>query len=788
MTTIKKNTPILIGVGQVTEAISAQQDDWICHADLAARAATLALADTGVDLVSHIDAVAGVKTFADSSPAHVCPFGMPNNFPRAVANRIGADPEYVVYEVLGGQAPQQLVGEFAEKLWRGDHDVVLLTGSEVIAHIKSAQRAGVQLDWEEQVDGQLDDRGLTGGDPVITRMEFEHKLMLPMQFYGMIENARRYNLKQNEAEYSRAMAAEFSKLSEVAATNPLAFDQNAYSPETIGLVDEKNPLIVSPYPKKLIAKDNVNQAAALLMTTVGKAEELGIDESHWIYLHTYTDLKERVLLERDNLGQSVAMELSLREALKRAQLTAEQVKHFDIYSCFPVVVSNARDILGIDVDDSRSLTVTGGLAYFGGPGNNYSMHGIASMVETLRSNRGDYGLVYANGGVMSKHSVGIYSSTAPTVHWQPTDSTDLQAELNNRPLPGVDYAPNGEAMIETYTINYAKGQPMSAALVVKMLSNGKRCFALTDIRDADTFNELLASDPLGRAVFVASNPKGNQFAFSQSHLLDITPIRIETLQAEYEYCEVERRGKILIVTINRPEVRNALNPMANEELQGIFNAYEKDDDLWVAILTGKGRECFSAGNDLKYMAMGGELWIPETGFAGLTSRENRVKPIIAAVNGPAMGGGLEIAMACDIIIAVDHASFALPEVKVGLIAAAGGIQRLPRHIGLKPAMHMMLTGEAIGADKAQSLGLVNAVVPYQDLIATAVETAEKIVAASPTSVRCTLDLHNQSSQYGNVDEAINSHYDVFDKLLNSEDFFEGPKAFAMKRPPKWTGK
>ena len=609
-----------------------------------------------------------------------------------------------------------------------------------------------------------------------------------MQFYGMIENARRHKLKQDEQTYAANMGEEFSRLSQVAEQNPHAVDQTTYSAEALITVSDKNPMIVSPYPKKLIAKDGVNQAAALLLTTVGKARELGIDECQWVYLHAYTDLKDRVLLDREHLGESKAMDLSLTETLKKAQLSADDIQYFDIYSCFPVVVSNVRDTLGIKQNDPRPLTVTGGLAFFGGAGNNYSMHAIASMTEALRSNPGSYGLIYANGGVMSKHSAGIYSTTPPLDGWHACSSQELQANLDRLPAPGVDHAPHGEAEIETFTINYLGGNPFSAAIVARMSETGLRCFALSDIRDLETFNAFTETDPLGRTVYVTKNPKGNKFAFSAEHLNTITPVPIDTFQSDYEYCEVEQRGRILIVTINRPDVRNALNPMANDELEGIFNAYEKDSELWVAILTGKGEVCFSAGNDLKYMARGGEMWVPETGFAGLTHRANRTKPIIAAVNGSAMGGGLEIAMACDLIIAAEHATFALPEVKVGLIAAAGGVQRLPRLIGDKPAMQMMLTGEAINADKAERLGLINEQVPLNQLMDRAIAVAEKICLASPSAVRCTLDLHNQSSQYSNVDEAIATPFNVFDKLLNSEDFFEGPKAFAAKRAPRWTGK
>ena len=160
----------------------------------------------------------------------------------------------------------------------------------------------------------------------------------------------------------------------------------------------------------------------------------------------------------------------------------------------------------------------------------------------------------------------------------------------------------------------------------------------------------------------------------------------------YEFCRVEREGRLLVVTLDRPEVMNALHPPANFELERVFDGFVADPELWVAILTGAGDRAFCAGNDLKYQAsVGGKLEIPRTGFAGLTSRFDNPKPVIAAVNGVAMGGGFEIALACDLIVAAEGAIFALPEPRVGLAALAGGIHRLPRQIGQKHAMGMLLT-------------------------------------------------------------------------------------------------
>ena len=172
------------------------------------------------------------------------------------------------------------------------------------------------------------------------------------------------------------------------------------------------------------------------------------------------------------------------------------------------------------------------------------------------------------------------------------------------------------------------------------------------------------------------------------------------MKTDYEFLTTEIDGHILTVTINRPEVMNALHPPAHAEFDEVWNEFEKDENLWVGIITGAGDRAFSAGNDLKFQAQNGgkmDINIASSGFAGLTSRFDLKKPVIAAVNGVSMGGGFEIALACDLIIASTNAKFALPEPKVGLAALAGGMQRLPRQIGMKNALGMMLTGRyAIG--------------------------------------------------------------------------------------------
>ena len=261
-----------------------------------------------------------------------------------------------------------------------------------------------------------------------------------------------------------------------------------------------------------------------------------------------------------------------------------------------------------------------------------------------------------------------------------------------------------------------------------------------------------------------------------------------------QYSKVEIDGRLMIVTINRPEVYNACHPMANEELGGVFDEFQANPELWVAIITGAGDKAFCAGNDLKYHAelqarTGKRPTSPPKGFGGLANRFDLDKPVIAAVNGVAMGGGFEIALACDIIIASDQAKFALPEPKVGLAAGAGGMQRLSRMIPLKKAMGMMLTGRHVPAKEGYELGVVTQVVPHADLMKEARRWADEILACSPMSVRATKQVVMRSLDVPALEMAMrNLNYPAFVAMTKSEDTVEGPRAFAQKRKPDWKGR
>src|SRR6202795_4907139 len=254
----------------------------------------------------------------------------------------------------------------------------------------------------------------------------------------------------------------------------------------------------------------------------------------------------------------------------------------------------------------------------------------------------------------------------------------------------------------------------------------------------------------------------------------------------YEFATYEKKGRLAIFTINPPERMNALPPPANFELHEIWNDFERDPDVWVGILTGAGDKAFSAGNDLRFTAEHGRdmVRMAESGFGGLANRTTCWKPILAAVNGYALGGGFEMPLACDIIIAADHARLGLPEPRVGLMAGAGGVHRLPRMIPHKIAMGYILTGRHMTAQEAHRLGVVNEVVPLAELMPTAMEWANEMLACAPLAIRAS----KQAVMMGlgqPLDVALKLGFTEAERMRRSEDTIEGPRAFAAKRKPCW---
>jgi acetyl-CoA C-acetyltransferase len=508
--TIPANTPIIVGVGQVTDRLGAPDYRGLSNVELAAEAARRACADAGslARLAPRIDAIGALRTFEDSTPRYSTPFGKSNNFPQSIARRLGVVPKVAVWAPVGGDTPQVIVSELCERIAAGEINAAIAVGAEAISTAKHLIAENKTANWSETIEAPVDDRGL-GIESYVTAYNRQHKLLQASDCYAVLENARRARLRLSRTEYAREMGKLFAPFSAVAATNPYSAAPMAYAADELITVSERNRMIAEPYTRLLVARDQVNQSAAVVIMSVRAARELGIDEGKWVYLHSYAKVTEREILSRQELGSSEAARMACRAALSAARIGLDEVAAFDLYSCFPIAVFNICDGLGLAPDDRRGLTVTGGLPYFGGPGNSYSMHAIATIVERLRANPGAYGLVGANGGYMSKYAAGIYS-TRPR-EFMVCDSKPLQSQIDAWRAPAVATEAKGSATLESYTIVYGKGGPMHAIVVGRLASNGARFLANTREEDLETLHAMIETDPLHAEVNVQPSPQGNRF-------------------------------------------------------------------------------------------------------------------------------------------------------------------------------------------------------------------------------------------------------------------------------------
>ncbi len=781
------NTPVLVGVGQASDRIDDPGYRRLSAVGLAAAAAAEALADSGADpaaVAAAMDTVAGVRQFEISTPMAQAPLGRSDNYPRSVASAIGAAPARAILEVAGGQAPQHLITELAGAIAAGSSQVALIFGSEAISTVRHLVQAEERPDFTEHAEGDLEDRGY-GLKGLVSRHQVAHGLTDAPSQYALFDNARRARRGETREEYAAGMGALFAPFTRVAAKNPHAAAPTERSAAELVAPSERNRPIADPYPRYLVARDQVNQGAAALIMSVAAADRLGVPVANRVFLHGHADLRERDLLDRADLAAAPASVMAARHALEVAGIGVDDLTTIDLYSCFPVAVSAITDGLDLGADDPRGLTLTGGLPFFGGAGNNYSLHAVAETVHRLRAAPGTYGFVGANGGTLSKYSAGVYSTTP--VEWRRDRSAALQAEIDAWPAVPQALEADGWATVETYTVKHGRGGTRTGVVVGRLEADGRRFLAMTEGDDAlDLLSE--SGEPIGGRVYVRSFGVGNRVTVSQERMDELHPPRTAGLRAGYEHVLVRREGHLLEITINRPEARNSLHPMANEELDEIFDAYFADPELWVAILTGAGDKAFSAGNDLVYSASGKPMWVPKNGFAGLTGRRSMPKPVIAAVNGFAMGGGCEIAMACHLVVADATARFALSEVRVGLVAGAGGLVRLPRTVPPTVATEMILTGRRLSADEALGYGLVNRVVDAGTAMEGARELAAEILQGSPTSVRMSLQIMAETQGIPDVVDAVTFPSPALDELMASADAMEGVTAFAQKRAPQWTNR
>ncbi|MFT4564550.1 MAG: acetyl-CoA C-acetyltransferase [Gammaproteobacteria bacterium] len=521
MPKVDDNTPIIVGVGQTVSRDTPTPDKILSALDIAGEAGRRALADSGakIDFQNEIDMLTVSRLFEDSTRKVAIvtnPFGRSNNVPGSIARRIGIKPKENVYCAVGGQTPQRLVNQMSERIHRGEIGCALILGAEAIANIKHATRNGFEVDWNETVDEDFTDLWpMNSADNMVSEYEMAHGLFLPVQAYPLFENVWRHKAGHSRDQHRQVMGELFARFSQVAAANEYSQFPIERSVDYLATPSADNYLLSEPYTKWMVAQDAVNQGAAVLLTSVGKAREWGIPESKWVALHGSGDCDDVKVTERVDLSISYAQNLAVGRALDSADKTIEDIAHIDAYSCFPIAVLSACVAMGIDPATPRALTLTGGLPFFGGPGNNYSMHAIAQAVAAVRNSPASYALVIANGGYLSKHSAGVYGPV-PNGEWTSSDSSDLEQRLRDYGVAPITENPAGSAVIESYVAAYQRREPTITYIVGRQTSDDRRFLATVAPHDKQTMATMFDTDPMGRSISVDGSGDVNTFQFAAS--------------------------------------------------------------------------------------------------------------------------------------------------------------------------------------------------------------------------------------------------------------------------------
>ncbi len=507
-----ERTPVLIGAGQFTYRGDPASSP--SPTELLKIAADRAAEDAGIGAagLAAIDtlAVVGYTIDAPGSKRGMIPHS--TNPPAQLSKQLGANPRWSVYTEMGGNTPQYVINTLAERVARGETQLALTVGAEFLGSAMKRATKGLPFDdWKAKEDETLPAPQRLGDPrPGNTAYEARHGLDRPINIYPLFENALRARDGRSIPDHQARLGKLFSKFTEVAAQNPEAWFPIKRSPEELVTVNEKNRMIGFPYPKLLNAIMEVDQSAGVIVASVAKARELGVPEDRWVYLHGCADAADLWHpLDRQNFHSSPAMRLTGKRAFEMAGIGLDQIGLIDLYSCFPVAVEVGAEELGLSLDDPRGLTVTGGLPYAGGPGNNYVMHSVAVMLHRLRQRRGEYGLITGNGWYLTKQSTGIYSTTRPDQPFERQDPAVLQREIDALPHPEITETPQGAGTIETYTVIHRREGPFRA-IIIGRDENGRR-FAAYSPEDPALLAGMEVTEQVGRTGTVTQVDGVNVF-------------------------------------------------------------------------------------------------------------------------------------------------------------------------------------------------------------------------------------------------------------------------------------
>lgn len=474
-------TPVLVGAAQLSRRVDRGEPP-LEPVDLLAEAARRAADDAGSSAV--LPGVESVRVVSIFCWRYTDPG-------RLVAERIGVPDAHTVYTTAGGQTPQALVRRTAEDVRAGRADCVLIGGAEAWRTRRMARSAGEALDWVDQ--GGVEPDELVGPDlDMVGPAEVAVGIGLPVQVYPLFDVALRAHEGQSVPDHRAALGRLYARFSEVAAANPPAWNQHVYSAEEIATPGPGNRMVGFPYTKRMNSYEMVDQAAAVLMCSVEKAEALGIARDRWVFPQSAAEATEPYVSLRNDLHRSVAMEACGRVALELAGATVDDLAFVDLYSCFPSAVRMAARALGLG--ENRDLTVTGGMSFAGGPWNDYVTHALATMVGVLREHPGALGLVTGNGGLASKQAFGTYSTEPPSegFAWaNPQDEVDAE---DRRPVT-TDH--EGPVTIEAYTVMHGRDGTPELAIAATLTPDGERAWATSD-RPEETAALVTDEEHVGR--------------------------------------------------------------------------------------------------------------------------------------------------------------------------------------------------------------------------------------------------------------------------------------------------
>ncbi len=481
--TLDPRTPVLVAAGQVNQR---EEDPETEPVDLMAAAAREA-ADPRVLAAVDSVRVVNLLSWRYRDPGML------------LAGRIGASGAATRYTGIGGNTPQSLVNQACQDIQQGRNDAVLLAGGETWRTRMRLRAKGIRPEWTRQDESVPVPPGAGSDVPMAGPGEDRIGLDRPAFVYPLFEQALRIANGESIADHQSRVGELWAEFSRVAADNPHAWVRERMSAEQIAQPSPDNRMISWPYPKLMNSNNMVDQAAAVILCSAEKADYLQIPRDTWVFPHAGTDAHDTYLIgERQQLHRCPAIRIAGRRALELAGLGVDDLDFVDLYSCFPSAVQVAAHELGLPA--GRELTVTGGLTFAGGPWNNYVMHSIATMAELLRRNPGTTGLVTANGGYLTKHSFGVYSTTPPAqaFRWE-----DVQDEVDREPTRRTLVEWEGTGSVESWTVPFGRdGKPEKAFLSV-LTPDGERVLAL--VADADTAAGMATADIAGQPVQVRAD-------------------------------------------------------------------------------------------------------------------------------------------------------------------------------------------------------------------------------------------------------------------------------------------